>query len=421
MILLYRILTILLYPFFLLIIFIRKTIKKEDEKRYKEKIFPKHFNIEKIENKSLIWFHAASIGEIKSIFPIIQNLNNNNDKFQFLITSVTLGSSIVAEKEIKKFKNVLHRFYPLDSYFIIKRFLTLWKPKAIFLVDSEVWPNLLLSAKENQIPVAIINARITKKTFNRWMIFPRTAKKIFGLLDLCLSSNKETAEYLRQLKARNVSYTGNMKLIQNEKNLVNNDKNFKKKTNFWLAASTHQGEELFCLKVHEILKKQLKTIKTAIAPRHLNRVNDIENLCKKFNLNYQVLENDESINSNAEIVIINSFGILNRFFKESQSVFIGKSLIKKLERDSGQSPIEAAFLNCKIYHGPYVYNFQEIYNVLSDHNISKVIQSPEELAENINSNFKNSNEVNNAEIMNFLSKKTLDDTLYKIKTFLKYD
>ena len=133
------------------------------------------------------------------------------------------------------------------------------------------------------------------------------------------------------------------------------------------------------------------------------------------------MENDESINSNAEIVIINSFGILNRFFKESQSVFIGKSLIKKLERDSGQSPIEAAFLNCKIYHGPYVYNFQEIYNVLSDHNISKVIQSPEELAENINSNFKNSNEVNNAEIMNFLSKKTLDDTLYKIKTFLKYD
>ena len=111
MILLYRILTILLYPFFLLIIFIRKTIKKEDEKRYKEKIFPKHFNIEKIENKSLIWFHAASIGEIKSIFPIIQNLNNNNDKFQFLITSVTLGSSIVAEKEIKSLK-MFCRFYP---------------------------------------------------------------------------------------------------------------------------------------------------------------------------------------------------------------------------------------------------------------------------------------------------------------------
>ena len=177
MILIYRGLTNLFYPILIILIFYRKIFNKEHKTRYKEKIFPSHFNIIRKKNTRLIWFHAASIGEFQSILPIIKELKKNKN-LEFLITTVTLSSSNLAEKEIRKFDNIHHRFFPLDVDFLISKFLLLWEPNAIFLVDSEIWPNLIFKAKEKKIPLALINARITSKTFKRWMRFPATAKKI---------------------------------------------------------------------------------------------------------------------------------------------------------------------------------------------------------------------------------------------------
>ena len=165
MILFYRIITTFLYPILVLIIFFRKFSGKEDQVRFKEKIFAKNFNAARDSRKKLIWFHAASIGEFKSILPIIEELNKSNKNIQFLITTVTLSSANLAKDELKKFNNVTHRFFPIDVKFIIKKFLNLWKPNAIFLVDSEIWPNLILTSKENKIPICVINARLTKKKF----------------------------------------------------------------------------------------------------------------------------------------------------------------------------------------------------------------------------------------------------------------
>ena len=148
MILLYRILTTFFYPIFVLIIFYRKLIKKEDQKRYKEKIFFKNFNIKRKKDSRLIWFHAASIGELKSILPIIKILNQTQNSLEFLITTTTLSSANLAKDELKKFDNMHHRFIPIDSPFLIKKFLNSWKPNTIFLVDSEIWPNLILEAKK---------------------------------------------------------------------------------------------------------------------------------------------------------------------------------------------------------------------------------------------------------------------------------
>ena len=161
MILLYRILTTLLYPLFVILIYLRKFYKKEDLRRYKEKIFSSHFNVDKKNNKKLIWFHAASIGEFKSIIPIINQLNRNYKKLEFLITTTTLSSSNLSKIELGKIKNARHRFFPLDVGFLIEKFLRLWKPDLIFLVDSEIWPNLILNAKKNGVPLALLNARIT--------------------------------------------------------------------------------------------------------------------------------------------------------------------------------------------------------------------------------------------------------------------
>ena len=418
MILLYEVLTVIIYPFLVLLILFRKIIKKEDPKRYREKIFTSYFNVKRNKSK-LIWFHAASIGEFKSILPVVENLNKNAKNLEFLITTITLSSSILAKQDLKKFNNVYHRFLPVDVGFIINKFIDLWKPNIIFLVDSEIWPNLILKAKKEKISIGIINARITSKTFRRWMLFPRTSKRIFSSFGLCLTSNLETKKYLLKLKVKKINFLGNIKLIDEYKN-KNNIKYFPSLKRFWFAASTHKGEEEICLKTHLKVKERYKNLITIIAPRHIDRVNEIELLCKNLNLDHQILNKNQVILKKKEIIIINYFGGLYDFFRLSKSVFIGKSIISKLKNDSGQNPIEAAKLGCKIYHGPYVYNFKEIYEILESKKITNRINNYLDLSNALIKDLKSPKKINVKPLpyINNLGKKTLTDTMREINNFV---
>ncbi len=422
MILLYRVFTTFLYPFLLILTFLRIIIKKEDPIRFKEKIFSSHFNVKRNFNKKLIWFHASSIGELKSIIPIIKNLYTSHENLEFLITSTTVSSSRIAKVELGKFKNIQHRFFPYDVSFLMKNFLTSWKPDRIFLVDSEIWPNLILSAKKYQIPLALINARITSKTLKRWELFPNATREIFGLISLYLCSNRETKTSLEKLDLSNIYYKGNIKLIGNIENsdIKNINENILNKKKFWFAASTHKGEDIFCLKTHLELKKKFKNIMTIIAPRHIQRAKEIGFLANKFSLNTQILSDGDIISKDKEVVIINYFGALNSFFKYSKSVFIGKSIINKFLNTGGQNPLEAAKLNCKIYHGPYVYNFKEIYKILEDINISKEINNFEELSKNLIEDFEShiNKHQKSSDLLKELEKKTLEDTMKIINGFI---
>ena len=135
MILAYRIISNILYPFLILFVYLRRFLNKEHPERFKEKLFVSNFNISKSAEKKLIWFHAASVGEYKSIIPIIEKINLNDKNYEFLITTTTLSSGNLAEQELSKFDNIQHRFFPLDIAFLIDKFLLLWKPHRIFLVD----------------------------------------------------------------------------------------------------------------------------------------------------------------------------------------------------------------------------------------------------------------------------------------------
>ena len=276
MILLYRVCTFLLYPLLLIVVYYRKIIQKEDYIRIKEKIFPSCFNVVRKNSTKLIWFHAASIGEFKSIVPIINKLISSHKNIEILITTTTLSSGILANNEILKFQNVYHRFFPFDVSFLINNFLNSWKPNYILLVDSEIWPNLILSIKKRKIPLALINARLTSKSFNKWMKFPKTAKKIFSSFDLCLTSNVETKHYLQKLNLQNVYCFGNIKLISEiDVNKIKNlNEKFLQSRRFWVAASTHRGEDLFCLKTHMKIKEVYKDLVTIIIPRHINKTNE---------------------------------------------------------------------------------------------------------------------------------------------------
>ena len=191
-------------------------MNKEDKNRFKEKLFSSSFNITKNNNKKLIWFHAASIGELISIVPLIKKLNQKN-KFEFLITTVTLSSARLITKEFSNDKNVFHRFFPIDKPNLIKKFLGNWSPVLAIFVDSEIWPNFILEIKKRDIPLVLLNARITKKTFLRWNLLSDTAEQIFQSFELCLPASKESEKYLKKFKVKNIKYFGNLKLAANNK------------------------------------------------------------------------------------------------------------------------------------------------------------------------------------------------------------
>ena len=425
MLLTYRFLTSILYPILILIIYIRVFLKKEHRGRFKEKISINHFNIKRNFKKKLIWFHVASIGELQSILPLINKITKTSQHIEILVTTVTLSSANLLEKKLKGLQNINHRFFPLDLNSLSIAFLEKWKPDLVCFVDSEIWPNFLINIKEKKIPLVLLNGRITKKTFKRWSRIPKFAKQIFNCFDLCLASSNESENNLKLLNASNIMFIGNLKFTYEINNEININDDIEKKPlknfNTWCAASTHEGEEEIIIKTHLLLEKNNKSIKTIIIPRHINRCTIIKNICEKYNLKYQILNENEVINPSSDIIIINSYGVLPKYYKLCKIVFVGKSLIPRLKNVGGQNPIEPAKHGCKILHGPFIYNFEEIYNQLTSYNISEQVNNEVELAKKIENNFKLPNEYS-AKFTNSLNEygnKILEETLKTINHYIK--
>ena len=166
MIVIYRILInwiLILSP---LRILFRLLKKKEDFIRFIEKL---SFFTKKRSKGKLVWFHGASLGEIQSIIPLLEKYDKSKKIDQILITSNTLSSAKLISKI--KLKKITHQFFPIDNNFIVKKFINYWKPSIALFIDSEIWPNMLINLDKKKIPTILINARITKKSFNRWIKF----------------------------------------------------------------------------------------------------------------------------------------------------------------------------------------------------------------------------------------------------------
>jgi len=158
MLFVYRVLINLIIIISPLIILIRIIKNKEDKKRFKEKLC--FFSLRRKKGK-LIWFHGSSVGEIVSIIPLVEKLENDPTIETILITSSTLSSSKILDRF--NFKKVVHQFFPVDTSFLTKKFLDYWKPSLAIFIESEIWPNMMINIKKKSIPLILLNARITKK------------------------------------------------------------------------------------------------------------------------------------------------------------------------------------------------------------------------------------------------------------------
>ena len=375
-----------IYQFFISIILLFSPViiiyrilkNKEDKFRVKEKFC---FPSEKRGGGKLVWFHGSSVGEIMSIIPIIKKYDKDRTINKILITSSTLSSSKILKKI--KFKKTTHQFYPIDHFFFSNKFLDHWKPNIAIFLESEIWPSMFKSINKKKIPLILLNARITKKTYNRWFKIKKFSNSIFSLIDKAYSQNSETNYYLKKLNVKSIKSIGNLKFIEND-NFESNQADKKlfsqfKRYKIFIAASTHDTEELFAAKTHVLLKKKNKNIITIIIPRHVNRVNQIISQINELGLNVISRSSNKKKLKNIDIFVVDTFGESKKFYKFATTVFLGGSIIKR----GGQNPLEPARFGTKILHGPNIDNFKDVYKYLNQLKISSKVNSPQECANSI--------------------------------------
>ena len=363
----YEVLGLIFIIFSPIIFLIRIFLGKEDPKRFLEKfcIYSKKFKI-----KKTIWLHGSSVGEILSVIPIINALEKNKNIKKIILSSSTTSSALIFSKY--KFKKTTHVYFPIDTNYLSNKFIKYWKPQVAFFIDSEIWPNMFNNLNINKIPIILLNGRITRKSFRRWMKFPNFAKKNFDKISLAMPQNNETSKYLKKLGVKKIKIAGNLKyFVHQKKSLDKNTKNKFKKRLIFCAASTHYNEELFIGKMHKDLRLKNKNLLTILIPRHANRSSAITNELKNIGLKIITRSSNEQISKSTDIYIVDTYGETSKFYELSNITFLGGSLVPH----GGQNPLEPARTGSYILHGPYIQNFTEIYNMLSKLNISSKINS----------------------------------------------
>ena len=317
----------------------------------------------------LVWVHGASVGEFIAVLPVVERIRARG--FTVLMTTGTVTSAALAEKRLPS--GAFHQFVPLDAPAFMARFLDYWRPGLALFVESDLWPNTILAASERNIPMLVVNGRLSERSFTRWRHFPKTIETLLRRIDLCLVRSPNDAERFRTLGAPRISITGNLKfdvpaLPVDTRKLAT----LTEATNgrvIVVAASTHPGEESVIVDVHRRLKITYPDLLTIIAPRHPQRGPAIADIAATARLRSALRSSGASPAGDIDIYVFDTLGELGLIYRLAPIVFMGGSLV----RHGGQNPIEAIKLGAAILHGPHVFNFGEIYEELDRTNAAELI------------------------------------------------
>ena len=354
----YRALTSLAVPFAPLILAWRTRRGKEDPDRRSERYGrasaprPKGF---------LAWFHASSVGEANAALPVIETIAAERPEVRMLLTTATVTSAQLARSRLPK--NVLHQYVPLDNKSYVQRFLHHWRPDLAVLVESEIWPNLVLETKGEGIPLLLINGRMSSSSFKRWRRRPGLSRPLFSAFDLVLAQNDSLAERFAQLGVARTLDVGNLKAdappppadLPGKRRLAAAISG----RIVWLAASTHPGEEELVAEAHKKMKQDQPTLLTIIVPRHPERGKPIAEALGA-NLRVALRSEGQLPEASTDIYVADTIGELGLFYALSPIAFVGGSLIER----GGQNPVEPIKLGAAVLTGPNWQNFRDSYTEL---------------------------------------------------------
>ena len=308
----------------------------------------------------LVWIHGASVGEVLAAAALVDRLRALN--IRILMTSGTVTSAEIVTGRFPP--DVLHQYLPYDAPRYVERFLDHWQPTLALLVESDIWPNLIMSCSERRVPMVVINGRMSQRSFPRWQKAQATIGALLSRLDFVLAQSGSDAERFASLGARDVITTGNLKLdVQApsaDREKLDRLLALLRGRPVIVAASTHAGEEEIVIAAHRKLATYLPALMTVVIPRHPKRGSEVVELAAGAGLQAAQRSREQMPSAQTDVYVADTIGEMGLFYRLAPIVFMGGSLVAH----GGQNPIEAIKLGASIVHGPHVHNFAEVYGAL---------------------------------------------------------
>jgi len=341
-----------IYNFFILIfipIFALRIIFKSTADSGYRKFFLNRFgySLERFPSseKKIIWFHAVSLGEVIGSEALIKKLLQNFD----IVLTTSTPTGLRKAKDIHS-KNIVIHYAPWDLIFIINRFINFYKPRAILVFETELWPTMISMASKKNIPLYLMNGRLSEKSYRRYALWSWLFSEVLQRISfLFVQTNAHRERFLKLgIKKDRIKIAGSVKF-----DVVRKDIQPKNVGKFILAASTHPGEEEKLLKAYENFSAK-KDFKLFICPRHEERAEVISQ--KAISMGFKAILFSELRDDPYEVCIINSTGFLSDFYASASMAFVGGSLVAR----GGHNLIEPAVLGTPIIIGPHTFNFEDI-------------------------------------------------------------
>lgn len=327
---------------------------------------------------ALVWIHGASVGESLSVLPLVSRLKTVRPDLRFLVTTGTITSARLMAERLPD--GALHQYIPLDHPRYVRAFLDHWRPQAALFVESEFWPNLILTARERVPFMALVNGRVSPKSFEEWSRKRRAIRFVLSAFDVLMAQDRQNAERLEALSSRDVFCFGNLKNAAPPLPVVAGEIDALKKEigerPIWLAASTHPGEEEAVFNAHKTLKASFPSVLTILAPRHPERGEEVRGFAEAAGLTARQRSKRQAIDAATDIYIADTLGELGVFYRLSDVSFVGGGLTPK----GGHNPLEPARLGGAILHGPYTFNFVETYAEMRAGGGAALVRNDRELA-----------------------------------------
>lgn len=328
----------------------------------------------------LVWIHAASVGETVSVLPLIDRILDSAP-VSVLLTTGTVTSAQIARARLGT--RAIHQYVPHDGSVFVRRFLAHWRPGLAIFVESELWPNLIVETDRSGASLALVNARMSDRSFHRWLKRPAMIRALLARFDLCLAQSNGDAERLVALGARPVVDTGNLKYdapapAADESGLDDLSRALGRRPR-WVAASLHTGEDAPVLDAHLALAGERDGLVTFVAPRHPERGPEIEAAAAARGLTLAMRSRGEPLEPDTNVYVFDTIGEMGLLYRLAPVVFMGGSLV----RHGGQNPIEPAKLTTAILHGPNVDNFADVYAALHAGGATDEVADAVELADRV--------------------------------------
>ena len=330
---------------------------------------------------TLVWLHAASVGETNAILPIIEGIRSQRPDVKFLLTTGTRTSAQLANDRLGD--TAIHQFVPLDTPNFARRFIAHWRPDAVIFTESEIWPNLIFETSAKNIPLMLINARMSKRSYQRWRKRPGVSAPLFNRFDLVVAQNNQFARWFSELGARRVEVAGNLKtdappLPVDPQAYVELVAAATGRLGY-IAASTHPDEDEIIADAHRAIASVHDGFMTIIAPRHPERGTAIAEMAKAKGLRVAQRSLRQLPDAATDIYIADTIGELGTLYALAPIALIGGSLVDK----GGQNPIEAIRHGVAVMTGPSTRNFQDVYDSLRAAGAVLDVSNAQDLAQTV--------------------------------------